>query len=235
MSDMRCSRTELIIGRDGLDMLASTHAVVAGAGAVGGYALEALVRTGVGHIRVIDGDVITESNLNRQILATYDSIGRPKAILAKERALSINPAIEFDAVQQLLTSDTDFSELIDHPDILVDAIDTIGNKSSMLRYAALNNIRTFSSMGAALHVDTTKIRIATLKSTRVCPMASKLRSNLRDLDTSNMTCVYSEECPVVTPTTRDERGKSVLGSLPTVPAVFGMTLANEAIKYILSK
>ncbi|UAL07162.1 MAG: ThiF family adenylyltransferase [Candidatus Methanogranum gryphiswaldense] len=235
MNTSRSARTELIIGQDGLDRMGSARAVVAGAGAVGGYAFEALVRVGIGHIRVIDGDSIVESNLNRQILATYDTIGRPKAVLAKERALSINPTIDVDSVECLITKDTDFQELIGRPDILIDAIDTIGNKTALLRYASENNIRTFSSMGAALHMDTTAIHIATLNRTRVCPLASALRSNLRDVNTSNITCVYSEEQPVVTPTMKDERGKSVLGSLPTVPAIFGMTLANEAIKFIISK
>ena len=121
------------------------------------------------------------------------------------------------------------------PDVLADAIDTVEHKVALLRYAADNRIPTFSSMGAALHFETDKIKVATLKKTDTCPLASSVRSRLKDLDTSNITCVYSQEPVLVRPSERDDHGKSILGSLPTVPAVFGMTLANEIIRYLLTK
>ncbi len=201
---------------------------------MGGYAIEALVRAGVGHIRVIDGDVIAESNINRQILATYDTLGRGKAETAKERALSINPEVDFTAVCALLTPDNLEFCLGPDPDVLIDAIDTVANKIALLSYAANKGLVTFSSMGAALHSDTSMIKTAPLMKTRVCPLAASVRSGLRGADTSCITCVYSEEPPLTVPSGRDAHGKSVLGSLPTVPAIFGMILANEAIMHILS-
>lgn len=232
MSDMS-QRTGLLIGEEGVEKLAGASVVLCGAGAVGGYALEGLVRAGIGRIRVVDGDVFSGSNLNRQILATVDTVGRPKADVACERARSINPDIDVEGVR-LLVEDGTVGEILDGDfDILVDAIDTVRCKISLLRRAAETGIPTFSSMGAALHMDTQRIRVAPLRKTSVCPLAAAVRKGLRDLDTSNITCVYSEEPPVAVPSDRDEHGKSVLGSLPTVPAVFGMTLANLAIMHVL--
>ena len=235
MSDGIGARTELLLGEEGMRKLKDSTVVLAGAGAVGGYVLEGLVRAGVGHIRVVDGDVFSASNMNRQILATVDTIGRNKADVAVERARSINPDIDIEAVNILVSEETIPMILKDLPDVLADAIDTIGHKVALLRYAAENDIVTFSSMGAALHMDTLALRVDTLKRTKVCPLAASVRSRLRDVDTSNITCVYSEERPLVKPEARDEHGKSILGSLPTVPAVFGMTLANQIILHLIQE
>jgi tRNA A37 threonylcarbamoyladenosine dehydratase len=235
MSDGIGARTELLLGEEGMRKLKDSTVVLAGAGAVGGYVLEGLVRAGVGHIRVVDGDVFSASNMNRQILATVDTIGRNKADVAVERARSINPDIDIEAINILVSEETIPTILKDVPDVLADAIDTIGHKVALLRYAAENDIVTFSSMGAALHMDTLALRVDTLKRTKVCPLAASVRSRLRDVDTSNITCVYSEERPLVKPEARDEHGKSILGSLPTVPAVFGMTLANQVILHLIQK
>ena len=226
-------RTKLLIGDEGIDRLKNSFAVVCGVGAVGGYALEGLVRAGIGHVRIVDADVFSESNLNRQILATVETIGRRKADVAVERALSINPDIRVEKMCQLVSSDTIPDILSGDPDIVIDAIDTVEHKCALLRATAEMGLRTFSSMGAALHFETESIHVAPLKRTKVCPLAASVRSRLRDVDTSNITCVYSEEKLDIKPDERDEHGKSILGSLPTVPAVFGMTLANEAIRYLL--
>ena len=228
-------RTRLLIGEEGISRLKDTFAVVCGAGAVGGYALEGLVRAGIGHIRVVDADVFNDSNINRQILATVDTLGRKKAEVAAERARSINPDIDIEPMCELVSSETIDRILSGNPDIVVDAIDTVEHKCTLLRAVSERGIRTFSSMGAALHFETQSISVATLKRTKVCPLAASVRSRLRDVDTSCITCVYSEEKLEIRPDQRDEHGKSILGSLPTVPAVFGMTLANEAIRYILEK
>ncbi len=228
-------RTSLLIGEAGVERLRNSSVLLVGCGAVGGYALEGLVRAGVGKIRVVDHDVFSESNMNRQILATTNTVGVPKVEAACERAKSINPEIQIEPLDILVNPET-VSEILDGDfDILVDAIDTLGNKIALLSAASDRGIVTFSSMGAALHIDTQSVKIAPLMKTNTCPLAASLRKALRDKDTSKITAVYSVELPVVKPSERDVHGKSILGSLPTVPAVFGMTLANEAIKYILSK
>ena len=232
MSDMS-ERTGLLVGDEGIRRLSEASVILAGVGAVGGYALEGLVRAGIGRIRVVDADTFSGSNLNRQILATVDTVGRPKADVACERARSINPDIEIEPMR-VLVDDTTVDDILSGDfDILVDAIDTVRCKISLLRRASEIGIPTFSSMGAALHLDTQRIRVAPLRKTCVCPLAGAVRKGLRDVDTSDITCVFSDEPPVSVPTERDEHGKSVLGSLPTVPAVFGMTLANLAIARVL--
>lgn len=231
--DEMMQRTGLLVGDEGMERLSEASVILAGVGAVGGYALEGLVRAGIGRIRVVDADVFSGSNLNRQILATVDTVGRPKAEVACERARSINPGIDIEPMR-VLVDDSTVDEILDSDfDILVDAIDTVRCKISLLRKASETGMTTFSSMGAALHLDTQRVRVAPLRKTSVCPLATAVRKGLRDLDTSNITCVYSEEPPISVPTERDEHGKSVLGSLPTVPAVFGMTLANLAISHII--
>ncbi len=228
-------RTSLLIGEAGVERLRNSSVLLVGCGAVGGYALEGLVRAGVGKIRVVDHDVFSESNMNRQILATTNTVGVTKVKAACERARSINPEIQIEPLDILVNQET-VSEILDGDfDILVDAIDTLGNKIALLSAASDKRIITFSSMGAALHIDTQSVKIAPLMKTNTCPLAASLRKALRDKDTSKITAVYSVEPPVVKPSERDVHGKSILGSLPTVPAVFGMTLANEAIKYILSR
>lgn len=206
--------------------------MVCGCGAVGGYVIEGLVRAGIGRMRVVDTDVFSESNMNRQVLATMDTIGRPKAQVACERARSINPSIEIECMESMVNADTVDAILSGSPDILVDAIDTIACKTSLLTKASEMGIRTFSSMGAAMHTDTLSLHATKLEDTRVCPVARQLRKKLKNVDTRNMVCVWSDEVPP-TPTERDAHGKSILGSLPTVPAVFGMTLANLAILHVL--
>ena len=235
MKDGIETRTSLLIGSEGVERLKGSFVVIAGAGAVGGYVLEGLVRVGIGHIRMVDSDMFSESNLNRQILATMDAVGRKKVEVAAERARSINPDIMIETMDSMVSKDTVPDILSGNPDVLADAIDTVEHKVSLLRYAAENKIRTFSSMGAALHFETSSIKVATLKDTNTCPLAASVRSRLKDLDTRCITCVYSQEPVSVKPSERDNHGKSVLGSLPTVPAVFGMTMANEIIRYLLSK
>lgn len=226
-------RTGLLIGAEGIERLKDSFVVLAGTGAVGGYVLEGLVRAGVGHIRVVDHDVFSESNLNRQVLATRYTVGRPKAEVAAERALSINPEISIEKMDCMVTAETADAILAGEPDVLADAIDTVEHKVALLRRSAELGIPAFSSMGAASHFETSRIKVATLKKTNTCPLAASVRSRLRDIDTGSITCVYSEEPVIVKPSERDEHGKSILGSLPTVPAVFGMTLANEIIRYLI--
>jgi len=228
-------RTGLLIGEEGIERLNNASVLLVGCGAVGGYALEGLVRAGVGKIRVVDHDVFSESNMNRQILATTKTLGVPKVNAACERARSINPNIQIEGLDMLVSPETVPSILDGDFDLLVDAIDTLGNKIALLEAASDKGIVTFSSMGAALHMETQAVRIAPLMKTDTCPLAAALRKALRGKDTAKITAVFSIEPPVVKPSERDVHGKSILGSMPTVPAVFGMTLANEAIKYILSR
>lgn len=228
-------RTGLIVGEEGIRKLKDASVLLVGCGAVGGYALEGLVRAGVGHIRVVDHDIFSESNMNRQILATTRTIGRPKVEVACERAREINPDIEIEGIDTLVSEETVPMIIDGEFDLVVDAIDTVRNKIALLEALCDRGVVTFSSMGAALHTDTQAVRVAPIMKTSTCPLAASVRKSLRSKDTSRIIAVYSTEPPVVKPLEKDDHGKSVLGSLPTVPAVFGMNLANEAIRYILSR
>ena len=233
MAEGFSERTELLIGPEGVERLRKASVVLCGVGAVGGYAFEGLVRAGVGRIRVVDKDVFSESNMNRQILATLDTIGMEKTEAARRRALSINPDVRVERMDRLVSEET-VPEILDGGfDVLVDAIDTVRMKVCLLRAACESGMRTFSSMGAARHLDAGAVRIAPVMKSRVCPVASAVRSGLRGYDASRITCVYSEERPIPADAGRDGYGKSVIGSMPTIPAIFGMTLASEAIGYIL--
>ena len=228
-------RTSLLVGDEGIERLRNASAIVVGNGAVGGYALEGLVRAGIGRIRTVDGDVFSASNMNRQILATTDTVGRPKAEVACERARSVNPAIDIEPLMLHVDDDTIPTILNGDFDVLIDAIDTVRCKVMLLRAASEKGIRTFSSMGAARHMRVDTVRIGRLSETSVCPVAAAVRKGMRGFDASMITCVYNIEPPIACDGGRDDHGKSVLGSMPTVPAVMGMTLANEAISFLLSR
>ncbi|MCQ2056340.1 MAG: tRNA threonylcarbamoyladenosine dehydratase [archaeon] len=224
------NRTQILLGDDGIQRLRNSFVVIAGIGAVGGYAFEGLVRAGVGHIRVVDSDIFSETDMNRQILATKETVGCFKVEVARKRAKTINPNITVETIKAMASAENLDEIFSGEPNYFVDAIDTVKNKVVILKEAVHRNIRTFSSMGAALHSNTNMIKVSSLKKTKVCPLASLVRSNMRDLDTSNITCVYSEEQILAKPCDKDIYGKSILGSLPTIPAIFGMILANEVIK-----
>jgi len=232
MTESMYDRTRILVGDDGIEKIRRARVIVCGCGAVGGYVIEGLVRAGIGKLRVIDKDVFSESNLNRQVLCTTETVGRIKSEVACERARLINPDIDIEGIDEYISADSVDMILEGDWDILVDAIDTIGNKAVIDKATLDRGLPVYASMGAAMHFDPSAVRIATLKKTNTCPLASQLRKQMRDVDTSDMTCVYSTEPVTVKTEKRDEHGKGVLGSLPTVPAIFGMTLASLVIRRI---
>ena len=232
MTESMYDRTRILVGDDGIEKLRRARVIVCGCGAVGGYVIEGLVRAGIGKLRVVDKDVFSEINLNRQVLCTTETVGRIKSEVACERARLINPDIDIEGIDEYISADSVDMILEGDWDILVDAIDTIGNKAVIDKAALERGLPVYASMGAAMHFDPSAVRIATLKKTNTCPLASQLRKQMRDVDTSDMTCVYSTEPVTVKTEKKDEHGKGVLGSLPTVPAIFGMTLASLVIRRI---
>ena len=235
MSDDMYTRTRLLLGDDGIERLRNASVIICGCGAVGGYTAEAMVRAGVGRIRFVDGDTFSESNLNRQILCTHGTIGRYKSEVAEERALSINPSLKADHMVCHISAETLPSIFDTQCDLLLDCIDTLACKAELIRYAYSRDIPVFSSMGAAMHMDPTRIHASTLDKTSVCPVARSLRKSLRDIDQSSIRVVYSDEEPLTVERETDEHGKGVIGSLPTVPGIVGLTLASLAISHITGK
>jgi tRNA A37 threonylcarbamoyladenosine dehydratase len=239
----RFIRTQQLLGEERFHLLQSKMVTLVGLGAVGGYVMEALVRAGISRLRLIDFDTIQPSNLNRQILALETTIGRSKVEVAGERALAINGQCRVE-VLRLFAGDDTMEQILDpEPDLLIDAIDSLNPKTQLLQAAYERQIPTISSMGAALRTDPTLIRSGDLFSTSNCPLARHLRKRLRRRGVGEgISCVYSvesinfdysmpeEETQVgEVPYTERGRRRNVLGSLPTITGIFGLTIANEAI------
>jgi len=218
------SRTERVIGKEGIEKLAGAHVAVFGAGGVGGYAIEALVRAGVGEITVIDGDIVDPSNLNRQIISLRSNIGRPKTEVVRERILSIDPGCIVHAKQMFFlpenSSEIDFSEF----DAVADCIDTLAAKVEIARLCGLAGVPVISSMGAGNKLHPERFKITDIFKTEVDPLAKSMRYRLRQAGIKHLPCVWSDEIPAV---------KSVPpGSMSFVPPVPGMMIAGWIVRKI---
>jgi tRNA A37 threonylcarbamoyladenosine dehydratase len=239
----RFIRTRRLLGEERFAFLQSRTVTIVGLGAVGGYVVEGLVRAGIRRLRIVDYDTIQASNLNRQILALETTLGRAKAEVAKERIMAINSECRIDALQLFAGEETLEQILEPRPDLLIDAIDSLNPKTQLLHGAYTSKIPVISSMGAALRTDPTLIRSGDLFSTSNCPLARHLRKRLRKRGVGEgISCVYSvekidfdyqlpEEDDVIDTNPYADRGRkrNVLGSLPTITGIFGLTIANMAI------
>ncbi|MDP2173990.1 MAG: tRNA threonylcarbamoyladenosine dehydratase [Candidatus Cloacimonadaceae bacterium] len=242
MSVHSFSRTELLIGAEALKRLAKTRVCVIGLGGVGSYAVESLVRAGVGHFTIIDFDVVGETNLNRQILALICSIGKAKTELMKERILAINPSAEVITYQSFIDAENR-AELLKDFDYYIDAIDSLGPKIGMLEHAVREGFNIISVMGAGNRLDPSKIHLAPLSKSINCPLARRVRKFLRRRGiTGDFPCVYSSELPILPEEDIDspdeiiiERGRQrkTIGSISYMPAIMGMTAASWVIRSII--
>lgn len=239
------SRTERLIGKENIEKLASARVAVFGIGGVGGYTVEALVRSGIGYIELIDHDTVTKSNLNRQIIATRDTIGRDKVDVMKERILSINPNAEVVVHKCFFLpenkDDFDFSKYT----YVVDAVDTVTAKLTIIEEAGKAGVPVISSMGTGNKLDPTKFEVADISKTSVCPLAKVMRRELKKRGISHVKVVYSKE-EALTPLTEEGesqcsgqnseditgRKKIAPGSISFVPSVAGLIIAGEVIKDI---
>ena len=224
-------RTARMLGEDAIERLKNARIALFGLGGVGGHAAEALARAGVGHLTLVDGDNVSESNLNRQLFALQSTVGLPKTEAAKRRLLDINPNLTIDARQLFVTaenlSEFDFSTY----DYIIDAIDTVSSKIAIIMAANEANTPIISCMGAGNKLDPTAFRVADIYKTSVCPLARVMRLELRRRGVKKLRVVYSEEPPVMVEK-EIVNGKAVPGSVSFVPSVAGLILAGEAIKAI---
>lgn len=226
-----------MIGQSGLNKLQNSQVTIVGLGAVGGYVLEGLVRSGVGHLKLIDFDRVEHSNFNRQILAVEPNVGRLKSEAARERVLSINPDCQVE-IHSVFLDDSNIEELLTpRPDLLVDAIDSFQSKADLLHYAWSSKIPLFSSMGAARKRNPLALSRADLMDTQVCPLAKKLRLELRKRGVDRgISVVYSREAPSDLPPESPVKGeRAPLGSFPAVTAMFGLQLSQWAVEYLLEE
>jgi len=228
-------RTALLFGEEALEKLKLARVTVVGVGGVGAYAAEMLVRAGIGSIRIIDSDEVSESNLNRQLLALHSTISRPKTEVLAGRLADINPELVIETVPEYL-SEENVSVLVGSPTVVVDAIDTLSPKISLIQHCLKCGIPLVSSMGSGAKVDVTAIRIADISRTKECPLAHMLRKRLHKLGIySGFKAVYSEERPKEGAVSLEEsrNKKSQVGSVSYLPAAFGCACAQAAISYIL--
>lgn len=231
------TRTQLLFGKENMEKLEGARVAVFGVGGVGGYVVEALARSGIGQLDLIDNDTVTVSNINRQIVATIKTVGRPKVEVAKERVLDIHPDIIVHTHQMFYLPENaeqfDFSQY----DYVVDAIDTITGKIELIMQANESGTPIISSMGAGNKVNPTAFEVADIYDTTVCPLAKVMRRELKKRGIKKLKVVYSKEKPI-TPDyeaagmTADMQGgrKAVPGSNAFVPSVVGLIIASEVVK-----
>lgn len=227
------SRTERLIGEEAVNELKNKHVAVFGVGGVGGYACEALVRSGIGSFDLIDKDTVAESNINRQIIATRDTIGRSKTEVMKERMLSINPDVKVTIHDCFFLPETaddfDFAKY----DYVIDAIDTITAKIELILRCKDAGTPIISAMGAGNKLDPARFKVADIYKTDVCPLAKVMRRELKKRGVKKLKVVYSDELSIK-PAINDEedngRRKSTPGSISFVPGVAGLIIGGEVIK-----
>lgn len=232
------SRTEQLIGSDALSRLGSARVIIFGVGGVGGYALEALVRSGVGSITAVDSDKVSASNINRQILATEKTVGRLKVEVARERALEINPDIDFSAMPIFYSEENENEIDLSQYDYVVDAIDSVTSKIRLIVNAAKAGAPIISSMGAGNKLDPTAFKVSDIYKTSVCPLARVMRAELKKRGIKKLKCVYSEEPPVKAAAADGDtakKGHRAPASIATTPSVAGLIIASEVIKDISNK
>jgi tRNA A37 threonylcarbamoyladenosine dehydratase len=237
----------MLLGEDAMHRLSEAHVVIAGLGAVGGYALEGMARAGVGNLRLVDFDVVSPTNINRQILAMDSTVGKPKVELAASRVKDINPACNVQPMQIFLHTDTLDEILAGRVDLVIDAIDALLPKVELIAACIERKIPIISSMGAALRKDPSAIKVGPLKKATHCALARRVRKMLRHRDLpTDIACVFSSEPAgereetAIAELEQSEQGviqrgrqRRTLGSLPTITGIFGLTIANTAIGLLL--
>ena len=231
------SRTELLIGKEGIEKLNKSKVAVFGIGGVGSYVVEGLARAGIGNFILVDKDIVDLTNINRQIIATHKTIGIPKVEVARERILDINPDAKVEIYQEFFMPDS--KEILDNTvSYVVDAVDTVTAKIELVVRAKKLNIPIISSMGTGNKLDSTKFEVTDIYKTSICPLAKVMRKELKVRGIDSLKVVYSKEEPIKPEKINElenETKKQVPGSISFVPSVAGLIVAGEVIKDILDK
>lgn len=220
------SRTESLIGKEALEKLKNSRVAVFGVGGVGSYVVEALARSGVGALDLIDNDSVSESNINRQIVALHSTLGKQKTAVAAARVKDINPAIKVREHNLFFLPKTANSFDFSPYDYVVDAIDTVSGKLALIECAKAANVPVISSMGTGNKLDPTAFEVADISQTSVCPLARVMRRELKKRGVEKVKVVYSKEEP-------KQSGGSVPASIAFVPSVAGLIIASEVVKDLI--
>ena len=220
------TRTEKLIGKDKQDLLRTKSVLVFGIGGVGSFAVEALTRAGIGCIDIVDKDTVDVTNINRQLIATHDTVGMPKVEVMKKRMLSINPDVRVETFEMLYLPEKAAEIDWEKYDYIVDCIDNVTAKIDIISNAKVSGVPVISSMGTGNKLDPLMFRIADISKTKVCPLARVIRKELKGRGIKDVKVLYSEEEPVNT-------GERAPASISFVPSAAGMIIAGEVIKDLI--
>ena len=226
------SRTELLIGKEGIEKLQNAKDVIYGVGGVGSFVAEGLARSGIGNMVLIDNDVVSISNLNRQIHANIETIGKKKVEVMKERILKINPNAKINTYMADEVENGEESIIDSTFSYIIDAVDTVSTKLKLIERASKLNVPIISAMGAGNKLDPTRFEVTDIYKTSVCPLAKVMRKELKNRGIKKLKVVYSKEQPIKHET-NEMYEKRVPGSIAFVPSVVGLIIASEVIKDIL--
>ena len=225
------SRSALLLGEEGISRIFASRIAIFGIGGVGGHAAEALARAGVGHITLVDADVVSESNINRQAVALHSPVGRSKVEVMMERIVDINPSAEVVCKKVFYSPENADEFDLSSFDYIVDAIDTVTSKLDLIERASKLGVRIISAMGAGNKLDPTAFEVADIFKTSVCPLARIMRVELRKRGVKHLKVVYSKEEPIKA-IADNSGGRHAPGSISFVPSVVGLIIAGEVIKDI---
>lgn len=229
------TRTRMLLGDKAMEKLSNSSVVVFGVGGVGSFSAEALARSGIGSITLFDADIVCESNINRQIIATHDTIGKNKAEVMKQRILSINPGCSVKAFAIFYSAHNADEIDLSGYSYIIDSIDTVSSKLVLIERAFAAGVPIISSMGAGNKLDPTRFEVADIYKTSVCPLAKVMRRELKQRGIESLKVVYSREEPIKPIKTYDSSNKrAVPGSIAFVPSVAGLIIAGEVIKAIIA-
>ena len=229
------SRTEALIGEVALEKLKNAHVIVFGVGGVGGYTTEALARCGVGKIDLVDADRVSQSNINRQIIALQSTVGKYKTEVMKSRILDINPTATVNVFNLFYLPETESEFDFSKYDYVIDAVDTVSAKLSIIEKAKQAGVPVISAMGAGNKLDPTAFEVADVSKTSVCPLAKVMRRELKRRGIDHLKVVYSKEERKCFGVTDSESGKLSPASISFVPSVAGLIIASEVVKDLTAK
>lgn len=234
MNEEIYQRSEILLGKENISILKNSHILICGIGGVGSYALEAIARSGIGKITIIDKDIVDITNINRQLIATFDTVGKEKVKIAKERINSINPKIEVKAICENITKEN-IQNFFDNKtfNYIIDCVDNMEAKVAIILEAQKRNIKCISSMGMGNRLNPLGIKVADIYKTDTCPLARKLRKILKENKIKKQKVVYSTEIPKKKTEEEKMLYGNTLGSVSFVPSVAGLVIASEVIKDLL--
>ncbi|HJD48317.1 MAG TPA: tRNA threonylcarbamoyladenosine dehydratase [Candidatus Mediterraneibacter norfolkensis] len=228
------TRTELLIGREGMERLERASVIIFGVGGVGSHCIEALARSGVGHLTLVDNDVVSVTNINRQSIALHSTVGRYKTEVMKEKIQDINPAIRVDTHETFILNDNVKSVITGEEDYIIDAVDTVTAKLAIVQTALEKEIPVISSMGTGNKLHPEMFEITDISKTSVCPLCRVMRRELKARGIFHLKVLYSKEKPVdISGRTTDEDAgmrRSIPGSISFVPPTAGLLIAGEVIR-----